>query len=255
MKDVISWIVSAWRNYWGNGSFQYLLLAAVIYLIGWKRKKSSVRQVLPYLFAVLFIFICPLTAAVIQKCIGKDVYWRVLWLLPTVPVIALAGAEFPKRPETRFLHSGLAVVFAAAAVVCANSLLHSGNYVRTYNYQKVPDEVANICNLIRENADEGEIRLAADDHIASYVRVYDPSIIMPYGRREQGALDMDSHLLCREINSSRPNYRRIARLAVSKRCGFLSMAVSEDADIGAMEDFGYTLIGTVNQYSIFKRLT
>lgn len=256
MKDSINWIVTNWNLYWGNGSFQYLLLAAVVYLIGWKRKKRSVQQALFYLLAVLLLFLCPLTAAIIQKCIGETVYWRVLWLLPVTPVIALAGAELPEDRHPDFLRSGLAVIFIAATIVCANSLLHSGNYTRTYNYQKVPDEVANICNLVQENADEGtEVCLAADDHIASYVRVYDPSIFMPYGRRTKGSRDSESRSLYYAINSETPDYGKIAELAASLHCSFISVAIPENFDASGMEATGYTLIGTVNQYGVFKHLT
>ncbi len=255
MKEIIDWIVTNWNMYWGDGSFLCLLLAAVIYLIGWKRKKRSVRQALVYLLASLFLFVCPLTAGIIQKCVGETVYWRVLWILPVTPVIALAGAELPEEKHIDFLHSGLAVVFIAAVIICANSLLHSGNYSRTYNYQKVPDEVANICNLVLENSDEGtEVRLAADDHIASYVRVYDPSIIMPYGRRTKGSLDRKSQSLYNAINSASPDYGRIAELAADKKCSFISVAIPEDFEADEMESMGYTLIGTVNQYGVFKRL-
>ncbi len=256
MKESISWIVTNWNLYWGDGSFQYLLLAAAVYLIGWKRKKRSVQQVLLYLLAALFLFACPLTAAVIQKCIGESVYWRILWILPVTPVIALAGTELSEDRHTDFLRSGLAVVFLCAAVICANSLLHSGNYSKTANRQKVPDEVANICNLVQENADEGTtIRLAADDHIAAYVRVYDPSILMPYGRRTKGSLDRDSRLLYYLINGDPPlHYGLITKFALSKRCNFISVAIPEDFNTGAMESMGYTLIGTVNQYGVFKQI-
>ena len=232
MKEIIDWIVTNWNMYWGDGSFLCLLLAAVIYLIGWKRKKRSVRQALVYLLASLFLFVCPLTAGIIQKCVGETVYWRVLWILPVTPVIALAGAELPEEKHIDFLHSGLAVVFIAAVIICANSLLHSGNYSRTYNYQKVPD-----------------------DHIASYVRVYDPSIIMPYGRRTKGSLDRKSRSLYNAINSASPDYGRIAELAADKKCSFISVAIPEDFEADEMESMGYTLIGTVNQYGVFKRLT
>ncbi len=55
-------------------------------------------------------------------------------------------------------------------------------------YRRFLDEVVSICNLINEQKEENEeIYLATDDKIASYVRVYDPSIKMPYGRGGKGA--------------------------------------------------------------------
>lgn len=65
--------------------------------------------------------------------------------------------------------------------------MDAGFYERVHNFQKVPDEAAQICDLINKQKEEGEvIYLAADDNIAAYVRVYDPSILMPYGRGGKG---------------------------------------------------------------------
>lgn len=252
MKEIIIWSISTWSSYWGNGFYHYLLLLSVLYLIGWKRKNRSSRQLLSFFFAVLFLFLFPFTAYIIQTCIGQDVYWRVLWLLPTAPLIALACAEFPEKIPSGFLRSGLVLVFAALIIVCSNSLLHSGEYTQVFNYQKVPDEVAHICSLIQDYAGDQEIRLAADEHVATYVRVYDPSISMPYGRRCKGALDKNSRDLYQEINSEKPDYAQIARLARIKKCNFISVAIPEDFDPYEMENLGYIQVGTVNQYGIFQ---
>ena len=52
-------------------------------------------------------------------------------------------------------------------------MLKSGSYVRLSNHQKVPDEVAYICNMISEAASASgitEIRFASDDYLNSYIR-------------------------------------------------------------------------------------
>ena len=97
MKEIIKQTVVFWENYWGDSLMMWLLLAAALFLLIFRRKKKSTRYLLLYLAAVLIVFFCPVTAKIIQKCIGELVYWRVLWLLPTIPVIAVALTEFLKE--------------------------------------------------------------------------------------------------------------------------------------------------------------
>ena len=99
MKELINQILNFWSNYWGDSLFLYLLILAAAYLLIFKRKEENVKYVLTYLLIMLFLFFCPLTAAVIQKCIGESVYWRVLWLIPSSPVIALAMTELIRPSE------------------------------------------------------------------------------------------------------------------------------------------------------------
>lgn len=253
MKEIMEWTVSIWNSYWGDGYVQYLLLIAVICLLIWKRKENSIRQILPYVFTVLLLFLCPLSARVIQKCIGQDVYWRVLWLLPATLVIALACAEFLHIRMSRPIRFITVLLLTGLTVFCGKTLLDSGQYVKVHNYQKVPDEVAHICNMIREDAGESEVCLATDENISPYIRVYDPSITMPYGRRGKGAITKNTLALYRAVHpEGRVKYKQIARLASASGCNYLAIVLNDRFKQSYVEQFGYQQIGTVNNYGIFR---
>ena len=91
--------MDAWQKYWGNGFYVYLLLAACLYFLVFGRKKERSRILSGYIVVFLAVFFCPVTAYIIQKCIGRSVYWRVLWILPAVPLIAYAGTCLIKKVE------------------------------------------------------------------------------------------------------------------------------------------------------------
>ena len=262
MKDVISSIIFWWRLYWQEGIFQYLLLLAAVYLLIFRRRHRGTCQILPYTAVVLLLFICPFSAFVIQKCIGASVYWRMLWLLPTVPVIALAGAECLGtildriRMNRRLLNIILTILFIITAGLCGKALLTSGDYVKVANLQKVPEEVAQICNIILENADPEDdvLMAAADEHLASYIRVYDSSIHMPFGRRGKGALTAPQRGLRRLLNAEKLRYKRIARRAQRSDCDFVVVKITEYYRPRYMKKNGYKMVGQVNTYGIFKRV-
>ncbi len=148
MKELINQILNFWSNYWGDSLFSYLLILAAAYLLVFKRKEENVKYVLNYLLIMLFLFFCPLTAAVIQKCIGESVYWRVLWLIPSSPVIALAMTELIKDHQKN-MQMLLVVLCIGIVAVSGKEVYLAGNYTRVHNYQQVSDEVAGICGLFR----------------------------------------------------------------------------------------------------------
>lgn len=255
MKEILEWIIHTWEMYWGSGFYQYLLLAAALYLLIFHRKKQSVRQTLAFSFAVLFVFLCPLTARIIRACIGQSVYWRVLWLLPAIPVIAMAAVEFLRGRKSRPVQLLLVLVCCGAIALSGQDMLRAGSYVRTANRQKVPDDIANICNLVLDEAarDEvTEIRMAADDYVASYARVYDASILQPYGRWGMGALIRQNSRIYNLMHQPEPrNYRKIAKLCQKTGCNFLVISVPEKRK-RKIRRYGYTEIGTVGSYTIFQ---
>ena len=148
MKELINQILNLWSNYWGDSLFLYLLILAAAYLLIFKRKEENVKYVLTYLLIMLFLFFCPLTAAVIQKCIGESVYWRVLWLIPSSPVIALAMTELIKDHQKN-MQMLLVILCIGIVAVSGKEVYLAGNYTRVHNYQQVPDGLPEFASSFR----------------------------------------------------------------------------------------------------------
>lgn len=255
MRNMIEWTVSVWTMYWDEGFYQYLLLVSAVCLLLFFKKKSGAKQVLISLAAILAVFFCPFTAAVIRACIGETVYWRVLWLLPLIPAVSLAAAEFISARRSKVLQVLLLLLLTGAIALSGKNMLKPGHFVKLENHQKVPNEVANICNIISEAAHAdgiAEIRLASDDYINSYVRVYDASILMPFGRWGKGALDRASQELYQEIISEQPRYKKLARLAAKKECTFLALPEREKKPGKAFKEYGYVEISTSGSYTVYQ---
>ncbi len=255
MKAYFKWSLYIWQLFWGSGYHQYLLLIAAVYLLLFHRKKRSTRQVLVYSACVLLIFFCPLSAKVIVFCIGGNVYWRVLWLLPTVPVIALAATEFLRSRHSKLLQTVLLLVCCGVIAVSGKDMISDGNYTRTANAQKVPDDIAQICDLINARADEDgleDYRVIGDEYLASYLRVYDPSVQQGYGRWGRGVVNNSCRHVYHLMKKEEPRrYRRIARFAKKGKCDFLVISVPDDKT-QKIERFGYVEIGMIGEYRIYQ---
>lgn len=201
MKEIVTWAVTIWDMYWGNGWVQYLLALSGIGILILGRKKGIALRLFFYTVLLLGLFFCPVSGRVIMRCIGESVYWRVLWLLPTVPVIAGGFTEVVSRSKNGILQAVLTAVLVGAVVISGTGMIKAGNFERVYNHRQVPDEIAMICNKINADRNKREVRIAADEYAASYIRVYDPSLKMVYGRRGYGAADKTIKNLYKQITS------------------------------------------------------
>lgn len=253
MKEILECAVSSWNAYWGESSYLWLLgisLACLLFF-AWKKKEAGV--LVSYQILILAVFFTPVTAGIIQKCIGALVYWRMLWLFPTVPLIAFAMVLVIRSSQKKVFRFVLTVL-AAAVIVCAGtSVWQAGNYEIVNNRQQVPDDIVAISRLIAKNRTSEESRVAADNYVASYIRVYDPSIQMPYGREGRGAVSKDARALWKYINSGEPVYKKIAVRAKRENCEFLVFPVLQEEIKESMDEYGYEMIGSSGYYGIFRR--
>lgn len=253
MKEIIAWTVNVWRMYWGNGWIPYLLaLGGACALIFGKKKKNSLSLVLYSVF-LLVLFFCPFSGRVIMKCIGKIVYWRVLWLLPTVPLIAGGFTELVRRSRNRIVQVILVLVLTGVIAASGTGMIKAGNFERVYNRQQVPDQIAMICNRINEDREGKEVRIAADEYTASYIRVYDPSLKMAYGRRGDGAVGKKARVLYKQITSEVPDGKKTSSLAADAvHCTYVVMVPPDENFVLDMVAGGYQVLDTVSPYYIFS---
>ena len=253
MKELFVQSVDFWKNYWGDSVFPYLLCAAVLYLLIFRRKNRHTKYILFYVLLTLAVFFCPLSAGLIQKCIGELVYWRVLWVVPAVPVMAFAMTEFLKDKKGILQFLGV-VLCAAVIILCGKEFYSEGYYQVVHNYQQVPDEVAGICEMVKTDASGNDFKLAADNYIASYIRSYDASIKMPFGREGRGIKTKKSKAkpLYFEINSTAIDYGNLGKCGKKAKCDYLVAPVANEDQKAQMAEWGYEEIGTVGRYGVYR---
>ena len=251
IREMTDRSVSAWKQNWGDGLLQYVLLAALLLLlIAAIRKNRDARLVLVYSMAALALFFCPFTEYVLIRAIGKSVYWRVLWILPTGIVTAYAFTLYLSMPKKEWIRVPGILAVLALIVLCGRSQRAAGNYVLTHNRPQVPDEVAQIAEVIRGDVPEGEALAAVDDHVASYLRVYDASIRMPYGRRADGALNKDCVRLYEMLQTPGSDPKTISDLARSQECTHLVVYQPGPEGMELYQAEGWQEIGEADGYYI-----
>lgn len=263
MREVINLIFSTWQSYWSGSWYPYLLVAAVLWIVAESiRYKKNTEKACAvqradegitlalYTLLMLAVFFFPVTAWILQKCIGAEVYWRVLWAVPVVPLLAYTGTRLVRMSKKRIAQAAVLAVMLGVTVISGKSI-YDGNYSRVHNYQQVPDEVAHVCNLINAHRGDGDALLATDNNLSPYIRVYDPSIRMPYGRLGRGAKAEIDRTIYHDINFESDKYAEIAQNAKHRGCTYLAICIYNEEQQKEIEAEGYVLLDFVNQYGVF----
>ena len=109
-------------------------------------------------------------------------YWRLLWIIPLIPVIAAVPAAIMEQ-EKKWYRKLLIVALAAGIIVLSGSFIYSYSltaFTEAQNADKLPQEVTEIGETLLEFDEEP--RIVADHYIATYIREYSGKIKTPYGR-------------------------------------------------------------------------
>lgn len=253
MKYLFDICVYNWNQYWGDGLILILLAGAAAFVLIRERRNRAAMLLLGCLLISAGLFFFPVSAGVIRRVIGRGVYWRVLWLIPMIPLIAFGLSSLVVSAKWKALRIILAGLAAAAVIVTGSNVFSVENYQQFSNPEQVPDEVAEIGRKLQEHADGREILVAADDYVATYLRVYDPSIKMIYGRDYQGAASRKDKLIYRYINVwPDTDYVRLCKLAVYNRLDYIVMKKPSEEGKRILAKGRFRIVSRVRNYVILE---
>lgn len=261
MKEVIQAAWETCKLFNGTGVHMVLFLAAVLLLGGLcksNKEKSHAFLLSGYTVCFFLIFFCPLTAKVIMDyCIGTEVYWRMFWILPLPIVIAYAFSLRLRTAENRWRRCLCAAGMLLVIAVTGTAVYQPEVFVEAENPYKLPQEVIDVCDMINEDARENSIeekKAVVVNELLPYIRQYDGSIKMPYGRdatrglRGKGKATKRLYAL---MNDPEADFKSLAKYAKKKKCNYLVYYKNGFAD-ETLRSRGYERIGETSSYFVYR---
>lgn len=255
MIEYLKVALAKYNEFQGGGAQMALfwMSALMLYVGNTKEKNKVVQTLLRYTALFCLVFLCPISAAFIMKCcIGQSVYWRMLWLLPEVILLAYLFTKWVL--QTR----GAKRVFIA--LLCVMALYGTGTGFWTYikpdvatGLEKLPRGVNDICDTLQAaeaQRQEGEIRVIVPDELICSIRQYDAKIKMPYGRAVLKG--EKSHIIHDVLNQETFSAELLAHWATQYQCNYLVYPFSQDGlTEKALTKAGYEIVGQVENYQIY----
>lgn len=239
--------------YIGSGWHYLLFAAALLFLILKRDDKENRKWLVGYTLLFAAVYICPLTARIIMKyCIGGFVYWRMFWILPTSVIVAYVAVSVCTAGKKKTIQAVCASLLMALIIVTGKNPYVGGRaiYQKAVNMQKLPADACQISELIAATRAEGETALAVmPEDLVGYVRQYDASIRLLYGRRSKS--EKPVRKIRRQMRKEQPKIKKLIRRIRQQGVNYLVFLADEQQDTKIQRN-GFEKIGKVGGYSVYK---
>lgn len=251
MGNMWSWVIAQYKEYIGTGMIAGLFLVALVWLFVSEKNKTT-RIIFIYMpVVVLVLFFCPVFARIVYMFTGDEIYYRLLWLVPVVPVLAYAAVRLMQQcAGKKRLVVGAAL--GGIMIVSGSFVYKSPHLLKAENPYHVPEAVVQICDALEV---EGEwVKAAFPEEMIPYVRQYSPWINMPYGIEmliNQWSVWGFQSDLYEALRENPLDVKKITALAKEQGCDYVIFAnwkkLSED-----FEAYGFELFGEINGYTVYQ---
>ena len=237
------------REYMGTGLIVIWYMISLIYL--WiNEKRKYLRLLFLYMPVILLlVYFNPLFARLVYNVAEGEIYYRILWLLPITPVIAYTTVCI----YGRFMDRRRADLFALCAVgmiaVSGSFIYSSPLFSKAENVWHMPDSVVHICDAIRVPG--REVMALFPLELVSYVRQYDPTICMPYGREMTVDRWHYSDLLRDAMIEEIIDAEKMVPLAREAGCHYCILPVNQKIK-GELKEYGWEIFGETDGYIIYR---
>jgi len=257
MEKIMEAVVTTYEKYVGSSWHMVLLAVAAVFILFFAKEKKYKIIFSGYVILFGIIYLCPFTAWIIIKTfIGRTVYWRMFWSLPSALIIAYGCSCLLGRIPAGWVKALTAIACVVCISVTGKIVVNMDIYDSNTNRFKLPAAVPGICELIKSDAQQQGlevVKVVACNSLVSYIRQYDASILMPYGRNalRQEGLSTNEAELFELFNQEETNYERLNILMTEEECNYF--IVSDTA--GIKDKYlakGYQPVGEIEVYTIFR---
>lgn len=231
-----------------------LKLLVVLFVISWLylllREKNTGRRLMfvyaPLLIFLLFLF--PLSRKFfVAAGLDGETYYRVIWTIPMGLITAYGACRFFCR------HRRVGLLITSVLIMLCGSLVYRSGYIsRAENLYHIPDTVVALCDLIVAKDEYGYVMVVVPEELVYFVRQYDASIYMPYGR-EMVASQWNYY---NEVHAAMEETEIIdlaALLEATRKeyCRYLVISPARQVD-GDAGELGLALLAEIDGYKLYE---
>lgn len=261
MSDSLS-VQNVFLRYPADCLMYLLALVAVIYILCGASKRRIKVYGLIGIFAVIFIF-NPICFKIVERFYLGETYYRFLWAIPIVPVIAVFVVRLVQGSRNR--HEKIAILFMFALCVIMGRTeerigIHLSDDDNIYGFR---DDIVELSDMIKNDTDKDAPSVLTDDYVFTRLRCYNADIVYKVARAYylKGLTDIERFY--DEDGTGNPALVRMEQLGekmddavmreILNEYGFDYIIVKSEYDMGEyMGRFNYVLLGQTELYDIYK---
>ena len=244
-----------YENSYSGNYYYYIYLVSLIVLVFLLKGRRS-KFVFPSIILSVVIF-----NPVFYKCwtsLGLYAYWRILWVIPVVPICAALPAVIAERIKSERLKV-LCGMICVLFFVPLGPFIYSTDYghfdVIASNAVKLPSPVPAVAEYLLKQDDDPKIIAVPD--ISVYIRQYSGLIETMYGRDIYGYIyepNENASKVNEAITSDDGDMDFVAELMKNEGYEFLVVQSGTFNKQQHIINSGFGLLDTVEGYDIYSLL-
>lgn len=236
-----------WQNISGSGMLAALYVCAVIFLFFYEKTiyKRILLVYLPLLW--ITILLLPVTYRFVAGVIDEELYYRFFWMLPMTLVIAYALVQLLHLYRGKHTWI-LPLAGVLMIIVCGDFVYNNWRYTKAENVFHAPDSVVQMCDMM--HAEGREVLALFPMELMQYVRQYDSTICMPYGRDVLVEDWFVLHPLYDIMEAEVLDLDALGAGAVEYGCAYVVVREEQDKT-GDITASGYVMKDTISGYQIY----
>lgn len=247
MTEAVRKIIEWFNLYYADGVF--LGLAVLSYLYLFVHCKDSRKK---FLYPIALMIFCAVNPILYYFVFHRIIYWRLFWMFPDAIIIAYAVTTFLKKCDKVWEKTIVLGVFIVFVIAGGKNVYKNGGFQSVKNWEKVPEKVEIICDLILEQDETPHVILSYD--LYSDARQYAPQISMMYGRNADNYLfdiweeDRNIALTLREDS---PDYDLVLEAAQKRGYNFVVVKERQEANKSVLRKYSYQELARAAGYIIY----
>ncbi|MDO5127361.1 MAG: hypothetical protein Q4D54_06405 [Eubacteriales bacterium] len=247
MNEIIEYI----RRYFNHSPLLYLYIAALLFLLF---RGKRIRRMVVYPSMILTVVVMnPICYGYIWIRLIEYAFWRMLWMIPVIPVIGCAVIELGTILHKKWGALVTVSIFVVCMVVFGTNVYQNTTwYQKGNNVYKLPYASVIVAQTIL-GLDEQPVVLAPSG-LYCYLRQYSGDIKLLYGRDAETYIlplqDTDLIQLHAMIEDNTGTSKELCELAKEHNAEFIVLPDSHTfSEIG---QYGYDFVGWMEGYCLYQ---
>lgn len=252
------------ETYMGPTIYLSVFLACILYGFCRGDEKGRKRLAFALALSVLFIF-NNFSLKLMGKVTGIKTYYRFIWAVPLLPMIAWAGTKAVMERKKWWEKAVVCVLLLALFRGGVSPFLTEGSIRVPENIYNLPQDAIKVCEIIAKDKDEEHPVVVFDGELQTRARLYDPSLVWGITRKSyqdhsnvEGYEDMprkyrlQNALIRMANNGMKDQPKRLARALKKHKVDYIVTYSSY-----GMEEYlgqlGYGLVDSTGTRDVFAR--
>jgi len=252
--------VSSWyeigeliESFFGTDYWYFVIyMVALFYLLIFCKEERK-RLAIPALAITIFV-LNPVTHGILEDLYW---YWRLLWMLPMVPVVAVAIIHFIKLIKWKGIGYIVFLLLLGCIAIGGHPVyrIETDPFTKAENHFKIPQKAINVANKLLEFSDEP--RAVMPDTLYCYIRQYTTKIHLMYGRDAEGfiakgMMSEDAKQIYEQMCLDEPNLEIVFGLARKNGYEFVVGRKRQTFNPTEVQKNGFELAAEVGNYLIYR---